>query len=270
MDIELSPLSPQAVLRSTEVLGQHGGVLLEKGKCQDYTVFIKTLVSEDPLTVARFEHEGQIVTALRHPLIIPCLRQTPTQLVFPFIPGGTLRDLARCGPMNPDAATSVVWGILKAVAYLHSRGVVHHDLKPENVMLLGGQPSARAVRIIDFGMSHAQHLPLDIHGGTRMGTPHFMAPEQFQGIRGDPRSDLYSVGVLLFDCLAGHPPYDDALGWLVGITENRAQIPGPAVLRPLILSALQRDLKSRPQTAGVMLNTLAQARASLGLGELRD
>lgn len=251
--------------KQTNVLGQRAGVLLQTGEWRGQQVFVKSLQSEDPDIAARFHHEGEVATGLHHPMIIPLLGQTPSQLIFPFIAGGTLRDLARCGPMTPADAVAVTGGILAAVTYLHEQGVVHHDLKPENVMLRGGKPLAENIRLIDFGMSYAQHLPLDIHSGTRMGTPHFMAPEQFQGVRGDPRSDLYSVGVLMFDCLAGHPPYEDALGWLVGISENRAELPGPKALHPFMHSAIQRDMTKRPQSAKEMQERLQKASAELSL-----
>lgn len=249
----------------TEVLGGRGGVLLQKGTWQGRRAFVKSLNSDDPEIAARFRHEGQVAAKLHHPRIIPLLAETPTQLIFPFIGGGTLRDLARCGPMSPAETLDVTEGILAAVTYLHAQGVVHHDLKPENVMLVSGKPAAKNIRLIDFGMSYSRDLPLDIHSGTRMGTPHFMAPEQFQGVRGDPRSDLYSVGVLMFDCLAGHPPYEDALGWLIGITENLEELPGPKALHPFMLRAIQRDMDQRPQSAQDMQQMLRQARLDLGL-----
>jgi serine/threonine-protein kinase len=95
-----------------------------------------------------------------------------------------------------------------------------------------------------------------------------MAPEQFQGVRGDPRSDLYSAGVLLFDALAGHPPYEDALGWLAGIRDNRAALPGPAALHPVMLAALARDPDERPGSAGEMIEAIQAAREALGLGRV--
>ncbi|RJF73163.1 serine/threonine protein kinase [Deinococcus cavernae] len=263
----LSPIPHQQVDRLTP-LRQRGGVQTAQGVWQGQAVFVKSLISGDPEIVDRFQHEGEVAAYLQHPNIVRLLAVTNTQLIFKFIRGGTLRDLARCGPMTPDAATAVVWGVLQAAAYLHARGVVHQDLKPENVMLLNGEANDASVRIMDFGMSHARHLHLDIHSGTRMGTPHFMAPEQFQGVRGDPRSDLYSVGVLLFDCLAGHPPYEDALGWLAGICENCAELPGPPELHPLMQGAIQRDRAERPQSAQVMLKALGQARRALGLSDL--
>lgn len=261
-------LPPAESISDFEPLARRSGVESGRANWNGQRVFAKTLVSDDADRVAMFHHEGAIAAKLSHPLIAPLLRHTRNQLIFPYLPGGTLRDLARCGPMSAEDATQVTWGVLQAVAHLHGRGVVHHDLKPENVILVGGQPSAETVRLIDFGMSHAADLPLDIHSGTRMGTPHFMAPEQFQGVRGDPRSDLYSVGVLLFDCLAGHPPYEDALGWLVGISEERVTAPGPTAIQPVILRAIQRDRSRRPQNVGEMLSALSDARAALGLAPL--
>ena len=250
-----------------EVTTYRSGVEGAHGVWQGQPVYVKTLLSDDPDRVAMFHHEGEVAARLSHPLVIPLLGHTRQQLIFPYISGGTLRDLARCGPMPAADAVAVTRGLLEALTHLHSRGVTHHDLKPENVLLLHGEPGAGAVRLTDFGMSHAAGLPLDIHSGTRMGTPHFMAPEQFQGVRGDPRSDLYSVGVLLFDCLAGHPPYEDALGWLVGISENRAASPGPAPLHEVMLRAIQRDRARRPQSAEEMLGLLDHALEALGLQE---
>lgn len=252
------------------LLGSRSGVQTASGEWHGQPIFLKALISDDPETVARFQHEGEVAAYLNHPLLVPLLSQTETQLIFPFIQGGSLRDLARCGPMSAEDATAVTWGLLLAAEYMHARGVVHHDLKAENVMLVGGQPNVQSVRIIDFGMSHSRHLKLDIHSGTRMGTPHFMAPEQFQGVRGDPRSDLYSIGVLLFDCLAGHPPYEDALAWLVGISENRAEFPGPPELHPVMQHSIRRDPEARPQSATDMLDLLRQARHNLNLNSLDE
>ena len=263
----LPPPEPVAVLAA---LSHQHGVEGGSGEWRGQAVYVKTLVSDDPDTVVRFHHEGAVAARLRHPLVTPLLAHTQTQLIFPFLPGGTLRDLLRSGPLDAGGATAVAWGVLQAVRHLHACGVTHHDLKPENVLLCGGFPAPQAVRLIDFGMSHAVGPGPDIHSGTRMGTPQFMAPEQFRGVRGDPRSDLYSVGVLLFDCLAGHPPHEDALGWLIGLSEDRPTLPGPAALHPLLRRALERHPAQRPQSAQEMLTDLAAARAALGLARLAE
>lgn len=246
-------------------VAHRGGVLCESARWQGLPTFVKTLVVDDVETRGRFEHECRVLAGLDHPGIVPLLAATSSQMIFPFVEGGTLRDRLELGPLNPDESTAVALGLLDSVGYLHRQGVTHHDLKPENILLGGGELSREAVRVIDFGMSHARRLPQDIYSGTRMGTPHFMAPEQFYGVRGDPRSDLYSVGALLFDCLAGYPPFEDALGWLAGIHSDRAPWPGPDVLRPIMAAALSRDLAERPASAPDMQRALEAARRQLGL-----
>ncbi|MBB5232720.1 serine/threonine-protein kinase [Deinococcus budaensis] len=252
-------------LFQTRVLAQRGGVRSEAGEWGGQAVFVKTLLSDDPAAAQRFEHEGEIAAALDHPGVVPLLARRPAQLIFPWLEGQTLRERVEAGPLSAAEALEVADGLLAAVAHLHARGVTHHDLKPENVLLEGGQARSGSVRLIDFGMSHSRALALDIHGGTRMGTPHFMAPEQFRGVRGDPRSDLYSVGVLLFDCLAGHPPYADALGWLTGLTDERAPLPGPPELHGVLCAALSRDPAGRPASAQALRSALREAARALGL-----
>lgn len=241
----------QAIARR-RVLTRRGGVQSEAGEWRGLPVFVKTLLTDDPEAALRFDHEGRIAGDLTHPLIVPLLARTPDQLIFPFVEGGTLRERVEGGPLPLAEALEVACGVLEAAEYLHAQGVTHHDLKPENVLMAGGRGRSECVRLIDFGMSHSRALPLDVHDGTRMGTPHFMAPEQFRGVRGDPRSDLYSAGVLLFDCLCGFPPYEDALGWLVGLHADRAPLPGPPALHPVLEAALSRDPADRPASAAEM------------------
>jgi serine/threonine protein kinase len=261
------PTDLQPVSRG-RVLARRGGVQSESGEWRGQAVFVKTLLSQDPEAVQRFDHEGQIAAALAHPGIVPLLTRGPAQLTFPWVEGGTLRERVELGPLRPAEALGVADGLLGAVAYLHAQGVTHHDLKPENVLLEGGHAHGECVRVIDFGMSHARALPHDVHDGTRLGTPHFMAPEQFRGTRGDPRSDLYSVGVLLFDCLAGYPPYADALGWLTGLRGERAPPPGPPEMHELLNAALSRDPADRPASAKEMRAALRAVASALGLETL--
>ncbi|MEW6421856.1 MAG: serine/threonine-protein kinase [Deinococcota bacterium] len=257
---------PEAqVIERPQQLARRAGVQSEVGEWCGHPVFVKTLLTDDPEATLRFEHEGHVAAQLGHPLVVPLLARSPSQLIFPFVAGCTLRERVAEGPLLVSEALSVACGLLDAVAHLHLCGVTHHDLKPENVLLAGAQAQGACVRLIDFGMSHSTALPLDIHDGTRMGTPHFMAPEQFQGVRGDPRSDLYSVGVLLFDCLAGEPPYEDALGWLVGLHDDRAPLPGPPELHPVLEAALSRDPDERPATAAAMRAALDDVARTLRL-----
>ncbi|WP_394650289.1 serine/threonine-protein kinase [uncultured Deinococcus sp.] len=262
-------MSPATHLEVTQprLLHRSGGLRCEGASWRRRSVFVKTRESHAPHTVRRFWQEGEIASRLCHPLVVPLLARTPTQLVYPWIEGRTLRDLLQEGPLSPDEATSVAWGVLEALAYLHDEGITHHDLKPENVMLEGGRAEAGAVRLIDFGMSHLQDLP-DGAEHLAMGTPHFMAPEQFGGVRGDPRSDLYSVGALLFDCVAGEPPHKDALAWLLGRPQPVPQLPGPAALHTFFGRTLQRDPARRTAEIRELQACLNRARALLNLPQL--
>ncbi|MFD1730275.1 serine/threonine-protein kinase [Deinococcus malanensis] len=252
-------------LEDTVLVSRHGGVVAERARWQGQDVFVKTLESRDIATARRFEHEGAVASRLNHPQLAALLARSPTQLLFSWIEGCTLRERVEQGPLAVPEALRITAGVLRGLCELHMYGITHQDLKPENVIVAASRPEAAAVRLIDFGMSHARDLPLDIHRGTRMGTPHFMAPEQFRGLRGEPRSDLYSAGVLLFDCLAGHPPYEDAMGWLAGLHDQRAPLPGPGALHPLMLASLQREPQDRPESAQAMLGWLSQVAGSLGV-----
>ena len=260
-------LAPNLNVTQPRLLYRSGGLRCEGGRWRRRPVFVKTRESHSPCTVRRFWQEGEIASRVCHPLVVPLLARTSTQLVYPWIEGRSLRDLLLDGPLPPDEATSVAWGVLEALAYLHDQGITHHDLKPENVMLEGGRAEAGAVRLIDFGMSHLQELP-DGAESLRMGTPQFMAPEQFGGVRGDPRSDLYSVGALLFDCVAGEPPHKDALAWLLGRTQPDPELPGPAALHTFFGRTLQRDPARRTAEIRELQACLNRARGLLGLPEL--
>ncbi|WP_188960235.1 serine/threonine-protein kinase [Deinococcus aquiradiocola] len=239
-------LTPHTLtVEASTPLGYRGGVEHLRARWQDQPVFIKQLGSRDPEQQERFAHEGFIARRLAHPLLVPLLAHSPQQLVFPYVDGCTLRDLIEEGPLDPAAAVRVTLGLLDVVTYLHAQGVTHHDLKPENVMLQDREQAAHAVRLIDLGMAHDRHATSDTHAGTRMGTPHFMAPEQFQGVRGDPRSDVYALGVLLWDAIAGHPPYADPLCWLIGRPATRDPLPGPAALHPILDRCLQHSPADR-------------------------
>ena len=259
----MTALSRAQVLTDRILLGQRGGVRLERGEWRERAVFAKTLAISDPDFQVRFHHEGRVALRLHHPQIVPLLAHTREQLLFEFIEGCSLRERLDRGPLSVPEALSAVRGVLLALRHAHELGIVHHDLKPENVMLCGGQPDEACVRLTDFGMAHDRSLPEDLHAGTRMGTPQFMAPEQFRGLRGDARSDLYSAGALLFDCLAGQPPHQDALGWLVGLSSERLPLPGPAALHALMEAALERDPVRRPQSAEAMLRQLDAAQGAL-------
>jgi eukaryotic-like serine/threonine-protein kinase len=255
MSVYPQPLTVDAL----KPLGFRGGIEHQQGQWQSQPVFVKLLGRGDGEQQERFSHEGLINGRLSHPLLVPLLAQSGRQLIFPFVEGCTLREVIEAGPVAPAQAAAVMDGLLQVMVYLHAQGVTHHDLKPENVMLAGCRLDAGAVRLIDLGMAHDRQASSDTHAGTRMGTPHFMAPEQFQGLRGDPRSDVYALGVLFWDALAGHPPYADPLCWLLGRPSERAPLPQPEAFHPLLERCLKHSPDERFQSAEQMLLALRAA-----------
>lgn len=255
-------------LRDLQVLQERGGTEVLRATWDGRAVFVKRLRQPDPLARACLAHEGAVAARLTrpgaaHPGVLPLLAASATTLVFPWVTGGSLRDALGAGPLSVSEALAVVGGLLDALAHAHGQGVVHHDLKPENVLLCGGERRVGAVRLTDFGLSCARFLP-DPHGAeARLGTPHYMAPEQFAGVRGDPRSDLYAAGAVLFECLAGHPPHPDPLGWLAGHRADCAPLPGPTALHPVLGAALARDPAARPPSALALRRQLGAAAHSL-------
>jgi serine/threonine protein kinase len=164
----------------------------------------------DPVLFERFQRELEVIQSLDHPMIQKGLgsgvfQRTP-YLVAEYVDGRSLRDLLDAeAPLAPEKAAALIRLIADGIAYCHQEGVVHRDLKPENILITpAGQPV-----ILDFGLALTRK-------GRRVtyprlssiaGTPEYMAPEQVDGQRGDPRTDIYAVGVMFYEMLAGHPPY---------------------------------------------------------------
>jgi serine/threonine-protein kinase len=131
-------------------------------------------------------------------------------IVMELVPGETLRDLiARCGPLPVPLAVDIAAQVADALAYAHARGLVHRDIKPANVLLGDDDGDEVRVKVADFGIAKATAYAADLTAnGTVLGTPKYMSPEQVEGREPDARGDLYSLGVVLFEMLAGRPPFE--------------------------------------------------------------
>ncbi len=245
-------------LQSLEVYSERFGIRIERARWAGCEVFVKTLTSDMPETAGRFHREGEIAAQLSHPNIVPLLAHTRTQLIYRFVPGESLRARLTRGVMTVQEATGVTRGILSAVAYAHLRGITHLDLKPENVLLEDDR-----VRVADFGLSHDRDLPRITGLGERMGTPQYMAPEQFEGVRNDARSDVYAISVILFECLTGALPHPDALSWLIGRSQEKVELPPYPPLYPALRAGLSRDPARRPASALALLTLLERAEEEL-------
>jgi serine/threonine-protein kinase len=222
----------------------------------------------DPSAFSRYRREAEVARRLDHPsvqgAIDPGESRSAHYLVLDYIDGVSLRKRMRSfGGLVPIDKV-VDWGrqLAHGLAYLHSKGVVHRDLKPENILVT---PDDRLV-IGDFGtaqLTGARRLTWK-HLSESLGTPDYMSPEQVQGERGDARSDLYSLGVMLYELLAGRVPFEGdnwmavMAGHLQGdpkpIHKLRPEVP-PA-LEAVVMHAMRRHPENRYQSADALLADL--------------
>ncbi|MFN2463388.1 MAG: serine/threonine-protein kinase [Candidatus Dormibacteria bacterium] len=215
----------------------------------------------------RFRREAEIASRLDHPGIQHSydLQQTRTRpyLVMEYVEGETLRELiSREQKLLTARAIDIVEKLAEAVGYAHSQGVYHRDLKPENILIT---PDQRVV-VTDFGialMEGARRLTWRWLTSA-VGTPDYMAPEQIQGKRGDARTDTYAIGIILFEMLAGHVPWEGDNALSVMAQHVNAPVPSLGsinrdVLPPLeaiVRKALRKQPEERYQDAGALLSDL--------------
>ena len=221
----------------------------------------------DTAAFDRFRREAEIARKLDHPSIQHSydLQQDRSRpyLVMEYVEGETLRDLLnREGKLPTARAIDIEEKLAAAMAYAHSQGVYHRDLKPENILVT---PDQRVV-VTDFGialMEGARRLTWRWLTSA-VGTPDYMAPEQIQGKRGDARTDIYAMGIILFETLAGHVPWEGDNPLAVMAQHMNAAVPAlhainHDVLPPLeaiTRKALRKDPEERYQNAGELLHDL--------------
>lgn len=222
----------------------------------------------DPSVLVRFRREAEIAAQLDHPNIQRGLPSSDRQLegrpymALEFIEGRLLREvLQEHGRLEPTEVVRIAAQIADALEYCHRQGIVHRDLKPENVMLTAeGQ-----VKLMDFGIAlrqGARRVTWRRMSG-EIGTPDYMAPEQIQGARGDARTDIYQLGIMLYEMLAGEPPFHGDNPYAVMEQHLRANPPSlfgrwnvPAPLAYAVHRAIQRDPRRRYASAAALRDDL--------------
>jgi hypothetical protein len=176
-------------------------------------VAIKLLREElvpQPKAVMRFVQERAILGALQHENIVP-VRDLLTVgdslgLVMDLVPGGSVRQLLRArGTLTPAEAATVMAGVAAGLSHAHRMGVVHRDLKPDNILV--GDAEVMDVRLTDFGIARVLDAPALTTTGALIGTPNYLAPEVIEGGRPTPAADVYAFGMVLYELLVGRPPY---------------------------------------------------------------
>jgi serine/threonine-protein kinase len=245
------------MLETVRVLSQRGLVRVELARQHGQLVVVKRLVGLSDEVARRLEREAEVVRKLNHPNIVPLIDAFDGNLVYGYVKGSDLGSVLERGALPTARALRIIDDVLAALSHAHAHGVVHHDVKPANVLLNGD----RAL-LTDFGFAKDLSLAAITAAQELLGTPNYMAPEQFQGVRTDQRSDLYAAAAVLYHALVGEPPYGaQVLRFLVGDDRVPLQpLPANAApLAPVIERALARDPEARYPDAAAMAGALAQA-----------
>jgi serine/threonine protein kinase len=255
----------------TEILAHSGMATIFKGvdTHNGAAVAIKVPYQQfesDVIYYGRFQREEEVLRRLHHPGIVHVItprHKSRMYIAMEFVEGVTLRKLMQDStPLPSDEALSYARQLADALAYMHRSGVVHRDLKPENIIVSPGG----AVTLIDFGITldlHARRLTWSgLSSG--FGTPDYMAPEQVTGGRGDARSDVYSLGVIVFEMLTGALPFAGGNPYEVIRAKTSDDPEAPSRFAPgldpaieeIILHALERSPRDRYADGAAMLQEL--------------
>ena len=215
----------------------------------------------DPGFYSRFTREEEIGLQLNHPFIlkfIPIKSRSRPYIVTEYLRGYTLAHLLHSvSPLPVNDALKLASTICEAVHHLHAHNIVHRDLKPQNIMICNDG----TIRIMDFGIARAGGRRITFTGFTpSLGTPDYMAPEQVRGKRGDPRTDIYSLGAILYELVTGRTPFEGESPLLVMNARLANDPPAPRLIRTdlppaveeIILHAMERDPARRYATVAQM------------------
>ena len=256
-----------------EVLGVGGMAVVYKARCHrlNRLVAIKILkdeYSKDEEFCRRFHAEGQAVAMVSHPNIVNVYDVSSSHdadyIVMELIDGISLKQyMEKKGVLNWKETLHFAMQISKALEHAHGRGIVHRDIKPHNVMVLKNG----SVKVTDFGIARVMS---ESHTLTReaLGSVHYISPEQAKGGRVDNRSDLYSLGVVMYEMMTGRPPYDGESPVAVAIQHINGGAAMPSTLNPnipggleqIIMKAMAHDLTQRYASASAMLYDMDEFR----------
>jgi eukaryotic-like serine/threonine-protein kinase len=256
----------------------HGGmatVYLAMDTRLDREVALKVMHAElarDDDFVRRFIGEAKSVARLSHQNVVAVYDQGEDgpflYLAMEYVPGRTLKEmLADSGRLPPAVALEIMTGVLDGLAAAHVSGIVHRDVKPENVLLT---PDGR-IKVADFGLARALTAAGHTRTGLLVGTVAYVPPEQVTGDSAGPRGDVYSAGVMLFEMLTGRVPFTGDTPLSVAYQHVNADVPAPSTLAPgipaavdeLVVAATSRDPARRPADAGEFLRAVRTVRTDL-------
>ncbi|HYZ11039.1 MAG TPA: Stk1 family PASTA domain-containing Ser/Thr kinase [Actinomycetota bacterium] len=277
----MSQARPKRVLAGRyeigSLLGQGGMARVFKGtdRVLDRTVAIKVLspqFADDEQFVSRFRREAQAAAGLSHANIVGVF-DTGDQgdvhfIVMEYIEGRTLRDVIRGeGPLMPERAAEIGEAVARALSSAHQTGLVHRDIKPGNIMLTrDGQ-----VKVMDFGIARTSTGDTLTQTAAVLGTASYLSPEQAQGLTVDARSDIYSLGCVLFEMLTGRPPFAGDSPVAIAYKHVKEDPVPPSRLNPdvtdsldaVVLKCMAKNPANRYETAAELGADLERARRGL-------
>ncbi len=271
--------------------GGMGRVFQARQTSMNRMVALKILrrqLAGDTQLLDRFEREAMSVSRLRHPNTITIYDYGRTEDGFLFMAmellgGRSLYSLLRdVGPLNLPRALHIFEHVCGAVSEAHDLGIVHRDLKPENIQIDEVANDPDYAKVLDFGIAKIVHGDQDAAAeqktltlaGAVFGTPHYMSPEQVHGLKIDHRTDIYSLGIILFEMLAGRPPFDGATPMAVMMAQANQPTPNLRQVNPeadatpgviqLINECMAKDPEDRPPTVHAVVQRIQQVQYELG------
>ena len=243
------------------------GVQQSIGREVAVKVLRKTLIAQDETFLDRFYREVEVIANLQHPHILPVydFGQHDGQpfIVMAYLRGGSLSDWISNGPMELGNVMRIVMQVADALDYAHSRGIIHRDFKPSNVML----DEQHNTYLADFGLAKVSDAAVQLTGSKIMGTPDYMAPDLKDATGITPLIDVYALGVTLFQMLTGHVPFESStpMGVLMAhlsqpvpdVRKERPDLPG--ALRQVVATAMSKTAEGRYSNAGLLYEALKTA-----------
>lgn len=280
--LEGATVDGRYIVQSRLARGGMSTVYLATDRRLDRRVALKVLyphLAEEPGFVDRFEQEAKAAARLSHPHVVGVLDQgvddvggqLVAYLVMEFVPGRTLRDVLReHGRLTPRHALVLLDAVVEGLAAAHDAGLIHRDVKPENVLL----SDTGQVKIADFGLARA--VSTTTGTATLVGTVAYLSPELVLGRPAKAQSDIYSTGVMLFELLTGMQPFTGATAVQVAIQHAQSEVPAPSDLLPglaadideLVQWCTSRDPEDRPVDGAALLGELRHIRTTLSDEEL--
>jgi serine/threonine protein kinase len=267
----ISVLSNRYELKEQLGAGGMAEVYLGKDRVLGRTVAVKTLLAQyggDPHFIERFRREAQHAAALNHPNVVSVYDTGSDDgthyIVMEYVEGKTLRDVIREeGPLLPERVAEIGADVCAGLAFAHSHGIVHRDVKPANIMIT----TTGAVKVTDFGIARAVSGDTVTQTAMVLGTAQYFSPEQAQSAPVDARSDIYSLGVVLYEMLTRQVPFTGSSPVAIAykhvkeapVLPSRLNPDVPPALEAIVMKAMAKNPDNRYQSAEEMREDLMRA-----------